>query len=215
MKQIVCINGSPRREGNSATLLMNAMKGAQEAGAETVRYDLLRLKSFGCISCFACKELGGRSFGRCAVQDALSPVLNEILSADGFILSMPVFFGDVPGMVRSFLERLWFPGYPYAADGHSAYDKRVPSLFIYTMNVPDIHAYDALYAQLEGATNGIVGPSQHYAVPDTLQFSDYSRYASEIFDGEAKLRRHNQEFPKECLHARDLGFRLAKSGWAD
>lgn len=214
MGHIVCINGSPRREGNSATLLVNAEKGAQQAGADTVRYDLVAHKFRGCISCFACKELGGRSFGRCAVKDALSPILDDVLSADGLILSVPVYFGDVPGMVRSLLERLWFPGLQYAKDGSITYTKRVPSLFIYTMNAANENIYTGLYEQLENITGHILGPSHRYVVTDTLQFSDYTRYASEMFDGEAKLRRHNEVFPEQCVEAHRLGAQLA-AGWPE
>lgn len=210
--KIIAVNGSPRREGNSAILLTNAIKGAQENGAEVVQYDLIKLRYFGCVSCFACKELGGRSYGRCGVRDALTPLLDDILKADGLILSMPVYFGEAPGMVRSFLERLWFPGLTYSKDGSIAYDRRVPSLLIYTMNAADIHYYDSLYEKQKSTFEFVLGPSHYYAVPDTLQYSDYSRYASEMFDGQAKVRRHNEEFPKECLHARELGAQMAGGG---
>lgn len=213
MRRIVCINGSPRREGNSATLLSNAQKGAEAAGAEVVRYDLTG-KHFGCISCFACKELGGRSFGRCAVQDAMTPILEDVLSADGLILAAPIYFGDVPGAARSFLERLWYPGLTYSKDGSVAYDRQVPSLLLYSMNATDPHMYDTLFDNIKNAFGRILGPSGYYAVPDTLQYPDYALYASEIFDGQAKIRRHNEEFPKECLHARELGSKLA-GGWED
>ena len=214
MKKIVCVNGSPRREANSATLLVNAMKGAEQAGAEVMRYDLVRQKYFGCISCFACKELGGRSFGRCGVKDALSPILEEILASDGLIVSIPVYFGDAPGMTREFFERLWFPGLTYSKDYHSAYKRKVPSLLIYIMNASDIHYYDNLYKRIGDTFNIVLGPSRYYAVPDTVQFSDYSRYASEMFDGNAKMKRRNEEFPKECLRARVLGEELV-AGWQD
>lgn len=212
MPRIICINGSPRRAGNCAKLLVNAMKGAEEAGAGTVRYDLVGMRYFGCISCYACKELGGRSFGRCAVKDSLTGLLDEILEADGLIISMPVYFGDVPGMVRSLLERLWFPGYTYSKDGSGAYKKRVPSLLLYTMNVPDTAYYNSLYNQHADTFGRIVGPSRHFAVPDTLQFPDYSAYASEVFDAAAKQKRHNEEFPRECRKAHALGKELAE-GW--
>lgn len=207
--KLVAVNGSPRKEGNSAVLLVNAIKGAKEAGAEVARHDLISKKFFGCISCFACKELGGRSFGHCAVKDPLQPLLEEILDSDGLILSVPVYFGDVTGMARCFLERLWFPGLTYSKDWHSAYQKKVPSLVIYSMNAGDIHYYDSLYGRIADAFQRILGPSTWYAVPDTLQYSDYSRYASEIFDGAAKAERHAEEFPKECLHAHELGRQMA------
>ena len=54
------INGSPRKNGNTAKLLKRAMEGAAEAGAET---ELINLYE-GCMSCFACKLKGGKTSTR-------------------------------------------------------------------------------------------------------------------------------------------------------
>lgn len=74
------INGSPRREWNTAQLLKSALRGAAAASMKTNLYHLYDLDFKGCISCFACKLIGGSSYGRCAVQDGLTPVLEEIRS---------------------------------------------------------------------------------------------------------------------------------------
>jgi multimeric flavodoxin WrbA len=59
--KIMAINGSPRKEWNTATLLQKALEGAASQGATTELIDLYDLNYKGCISCFACKEKGGRS----------------------------------------------------------------------------------------------------------------------------------------------------------
>ena len=110
MAKIIGINGSPRKNKNSAALLDHALEGAKEMGAEVERIDLIDLRFSGCRSCFACKQLGGSGYGRCVVQDDLKAVFQKILQADGLIVSAPSYFGDVPGMVRTLFERLWFPG---------------------------------------------------------------------------------------------------------
>ena len=107
--KVIAINGSPRKNWNTATLLEHALKGAASAGAETKMVHLYDLNYKGCTSCFACKLKGGESFGRCAVKDDLAPVLNEINEAGALILGSPIYFGDVTGEMRSFLERLFFP----------------------------------------------------------------------------------------------------------
>ena len=104
--RVIGINGSPRKSKNSATLLEKALCGAEENGAETKLYHLIDHTFSRCRSCFACKRLGGASFGKCAVRDDLAPILDDILNADGLIVSMPIYFGDVPGMVRNLMERL-------------------------------------------------------------------------------------------------------------
>ena len=52
---ILAINGSPRKSGNTATLLNKALEGAASQGAKTELFHLYDLNFKGCISCFACK----------------------------------------------------------------------------------------------------------------------------------------------------------------
>ena len=56
-KKIVVVNAGPRMGWNTETLISEAAKGAESAGAEIVRFDLFRLEKYtGCISCFGCKK---------------------------------------------------------------------------------------------------------------------------------------------------------------
>ncbi|WP_026496570.1 NAD(P)H-dependent oxidoreductase [Butyrivibrio sp. WCD3002] len=56
-KKIVVVNAGPRAGFNTDTLLKEAAKGCEDAGAEVVRYDLFKLERYtGCISCFGCKK---------------------------------------------------------------------------------------------------------------------------------------------------------------
>lgn len=65
------INGSPRKNFNTAEALESAMKGAQAAGAETELINLYELQYKGCMSCFACKLKNSKTEGVCAIKDAL------------------------------------------------------------------------------------------------------------------------------------------------
>ena len=54
--KIIAINGSPRRNRNTAALLDKALEGAAAAGAETELIHLYPLDFKGCASCFCCKR---------------------------------------------------------------------------------------------------------------------------------------------------------------
>jgi len=110
---IIAVNGSPRKDWNTATLLRKALEGAASRGARTELVHLYDLAYQGCRSCFACKTRGGKSYGACAVKDGLSPVLAATGEADALILGSPVYFGTVTGEMKSFLERLLFPVLTY------------------------------------------------------------------------------------------------------
>ena len=61
--KLLAFNGSPRKKWNTAQLLDHALKGAESEGAKTRLYHLYDLDFNGCISCFACKRAGGKSYG--------------------------------------------------------------------------------------------------------------------------------------------------------
>ena len=203
--KVLGINGSPRKSGNSASMLEAALSGASEKGAETELIHLSDLNFSGCKSCFACKRLGGASFAKCALSDDLKAVLEKILAADAVIFAMPIYFGDVPGMVRNVFERLWFPGLLYKADGSTAYEKNKKIGLIYTMNVPDESMYKYLIANHKAIFEMFFGEAHTLCATDTMQFDDYSKYASEMFDAEAKKQSHETKFPKDILASCEFG----------
>jgi multimeric flavodoxin WrbA len=99
----VGIAGSPRRGGNSTTLLRAALAGAAEAGAETALVRLDDLTFRGCRACAACPPDG------CRQRDALGPVHAALTLADVWIFASPVYFDGVCGQLKTFYDRLyWF-----------------------------------------------------------------------------------------------------------
>lgn len=208
--KVIGLNGSPRKNWNSAQMLEHALKGAAAAGAETELIHLIDLNATGCRSCFACKRIGGKSFGRCAVRDDLTDILNRILEADAVIISAPVYFGDVPGMVRNLFERLWFPGLMYRRDGACAYDKKVKVGLIYTMNCPDEHFYDSLIAGHKGTFERFFGETKVVCATETLQFDNYDLYVGDMFDVPRRQEKHEKVFPEDCRRAFLMGEELVK-----
>ena len=104
-----------------------------------IEVKMVRLYSLdykGCMSCMACK-IKGKASNVCKFKDALTPVLEEIAEADGLVLGSPIYFGDVTGQMRTFLERLAFPWLSYNDYSLTA-PKRMPVVLMETMNgLPD------------------------------------------------------------------------------
>ncbi|MFP5214088.1 MAG: flavodoxin family protein [Acidobacteriota bacterium] len=207
------INGSPRKGWNTASMLDHALAGAAERGAETELVHLYGLDYKGCISCFACKEIGGRSYGRCAVKDDLTPLLKKISEADVLILGTPVYFGAETGEMRSFLERLLFPYLTYTPGYACIFPGKLQVGLVYTMNVPEkdlsVRNYDKTFAATQGTLTRVFGNCDILLSTDTYQFSDYSKYLSTCWDAEAKKKRREEVFPQDCKRAFDLGAKLA------
>lgn len=214
--QIYAINGSPRKTWNTATILQNVLDGFAESreDALTEMIDLYSLNYKGCVSCFECKRLGGPSYGRCAVRDGLGALLPRILQADALVIGSPIYFGDMSGMLRAFLERLLFPCLVYDKAHSSLAPRKIPTAFVYTMNLPraamEERGYPQRLAAMESYVGRLFGSAPRLLhVCDTLQFKDYSRYKMEIFSAEEKARQRELEFPVDCRRARELGAALA------
>lgn len=212
--QVIAINGSPRKNWNTAMLLEKALAGAVSQGAEGELINLYDLNFKGCISCFACKLKGGSSYGKCAYQDDLSPVLAKIAQADVLLLGSPIYFGNVTGEMRSFMERVLFPYLVYDEHYSSLAEKKKKIGFIYTMNVTaeqaEAREYPKTLAAAEGYFARMFGEAEALPVHDTYQFA-YDRYVSSAWNAEQKAQRREDVFPQDCQKAFALGVRLSSA----
>jgi len=212
--KVMALNGSPRKKRwNTVTLLEKVLEGAASAGAETELIQLYGLKYSGCISCFSCKKKGRGQDGVCAVQDDLTSVLDHVKEVDALIIGTPVYYGCETASTRALLERLCFPYLTYSPKKISSFPKSIKTGLIYTMNVNDKLVEEMGYNQFFGKTKLMLemhfnGPCEILLSTDTLQYSDYDKYESEMFNKEAKARRHAEVFPRDCERAFEMGIRM-------
>ncbi|MBR3345110.1 MAG: flavodoxin family protein [Solobacterium sp.] len=208
-KKIVVVDAGPRKGWNTDTLLNEAAKGAEAAGAEVVRFDLFRLERYtGCISCFGCKK--ERFKGHCICRDGLTPVLDAIREADGLIIGSPNYLSELTASFRALYERLIFQNLTYNRETPCCNDRYIPVLLIMTSNANDT-AYLNLLNNYKTTLSRFVGPTEVFVSGNTLQLKDYSKTDWEwsLFDPESKQKRHETVFPEECRKAYALGEELA------
>ena len=150
-----------------------------------------------------------------AVQDDLAPVFSRIEQANAIILGSPIYFGDVSGEMKSFMERLLFQYLTYTEPLESLFPNKIKTGFIYTMNVPEEIMQEWGYAQTfnryEMWLRRILGESEYMSCFDTYQFDDYSKVLSTRFDPVKKAQRRKEIFPEDCEKAFDMGVRFTKS----
>lgn len=105
MALVVGILGSPRRGGNSDTLLDQCLKGARDEGA-TIRKLVLRdLKIAPCQGCNQCQ-----TNGECMVADSMREVHRALLEADAVVVASPIYFSGLTGQTKCMIDRcqsLW------------------------------------------------------------------------------------------------------------
>ena len=208
------VNGSPRSNCNTAQLLDKALDGIMELfpDAQAERINLYDFPFHGCKSCFACKIIDGKHYGRCVQNDDLKPILDEITKADGVILGSPIYFSDVTGNMRCFLERFMFPFIAYSKT-KTVEHKKMPIAFVYTMNVSEELSYQigyhGLHNHFEMNMEMIFTKPEHLYVYETYQFRDYSKYVSDAFDEKERRKIRQNRFPKDLESAFELGKNVA------
>ena len=209
MKKIIIVDGGPRRNFNTATMLQKVAEGAMSVG-EDIEVKTIRLYDLdykGCMSCMACK-VKGKASNVCHFKDALTPVLEEIAGADGLVLGSPIYFGDVTGLMRTFLERLAFPWLSYNDYSLTA-PKRMPVVLVETMNgLPERNNSNG-YGSMEHCIAAAFGEPEHLVAYNTYQVKDYSRFELGGFSEEAKRQYRDEHWEEDLEKAYATGIRMA------
>ena len=209
-KKIIAVNAGPRKGWNTDTLITEAAKGAEAAGAKVEKFDLYRLEKYtGCISCFGCKK--EKNKGQCVCRDGLTPVLDAIRGADGLIIGSPNYLSELTAVFRALYERLIFQNLTYNMEKPCCNEHPIPVLLIMTSNAPD-DMYQDLLQNYQQSLSRFVGPTEIFVSGETLQMKDYSKtdWPWTMFDAEAKQIRHETVFPQECKRAYEMGASLAR-----
>ncbi|HSO18893.1 MAG TPA: flavodoxin family protein [Desulfosarcina sp.] len=129
MIEIAAVYGSPRRRGNTSTLLGRATAGARDAGARITEVVLRDQKMSPCLEIYGCKDTG-----RCVIEDDFRPIEALLMRVDGLMLASPIFFYAVSAHTKILMDRcnsLWVKKYwidKHPLGGRKRYPKK--GLFI-------------------------------------------------------------------------------------
>ena len=210
MKKIIIIDGGPRKNFNTASMLQKFAEGAKsvcdEIEVKTVR--LYGLDYKGCMSCMACK-IKGKASNVCKFKDALTPVLEEIAQADGLVLGSPIYFGDVTGQMRALLERLAFPWLSYNDYSMTA-PKRMPVVLMETMNGTPERNNSQGYGSMEYCITTALGEPERLIAYNTYQVKNYDRFELASFSEKAKRQWRDEHWEQDLQKAYDAGKQMAE-----
>ncbi len=103
---ILGLHLSPRKKGNSADMLAEFSRGANEAGAETGCFSVAEHNIKPCMDCGACEKTGN-----CVItDDDMKPLYPILATVPKVVVSTPVFFYEVPAQGKALIDRtqpLW------------------------------------------------------------------------------------------------------------
>jgi hypothetical protein len=98
--KILGIVGSPRKGGNTDTIVSRVLEGAESKAAEVEKVYLQGLNIHPCQGAFSCEARKG-----CVLPDDMQPLYKKLQEADGLVIGTPVYVGNASGMLVNFLDR--------------------------------------------------------------------------------------------------------------
>ena len=100
--KIIGINGSPKGDkSQTRKLVMAALEGARQSGADVMFVDLCSLEIKYCTACGTCYAKG-----ECIHDDDFPALLDKMLNADGIVFGSPNYINSVTAQLKTMLDRM-------------------------------------------------------------------------------------------------------------
>ena len=98
--KILAVSCSPRRQGNTETLLSEVLKGAQQEGAEVELYSVSGKIIAPCDACMSCRKTG-----KCHLDDDMQGLYVKLREADGIIFGTPIYLYSMAAQAKAIIDR--------------------------------------------------------------------------------------------------------------
>ena len=135
--KVIAFNGSPRRDGNTATLLAAVLRELESQGIETELVHRIGPLA-GCKACFKCKEMKN---GRCIQdKDMINQCIEKMAAADGIIIGSPTHFADLTPETKALIDRA---GFVAMANGYM-FKRKVGAAVVAVRRAGAIHVFDSI-----------------------------------------------------------------------
>jgi multimeric flavodoxin WrbA len=134
--KVLAINGSPRKEGNTAAMLQTVLSVCESAGFETELYQAGGKVVRGCLACEQCFH----NPGNCVNKDWVQEVYEKMKGADAILLGAPTYFADLTPEIKAIIDRC---GYLAMSEGGTLY-RKVGAAVSAVRRAGGIHALDSM-----------------------------------------------------------------------
>jgi len=136
--KVVAFNGSPRKEGNTATLIKHVLDELEKEKIETETVQIGGKSIHGCTACGKCVENKDK---KCVIdKDIVNDCIEKILEADGIILASPTYFADLTPELKALIDRT---GFVAGANGGLLRHK-VGAAVVAVRRAGSIHVFDSI-----------------------------------------------------------------------
>jgi len=124
-KKVVIVMGSPRKNGNSATLAQSVAEGARAAGADVESFYLHEMDIKPCTACDVCREDTATD---CNIDDDMQSLYPKLRQADALVIASPIYWFTVAAQTKLFMDRCYALGGP---QGNALKGKRIGIILTY------------------------------------------------------------------------------------
>jgi multimeric flavodoxin WrbA len=136
--KVVAFNGSPRKDGNTASLIRHVLAELEKEGIETEIVQVGGKSIHGCTACMKCFENKDR---KCVIdKDIVNDCIEKMVEADGIILASPTYFADLTPELKALIDR---SGLVAGANG-GLFKRKVGAAIVAVRRAGSIHAFDSI-----------------------------------------------------------------------
>jgi multimeric flavodoxin WrbA len=153
MNKIAIINGSPRKNGATATLLekmSDYLSKKRDVEIQFINISDYNLKS--CIGCTSCYRVG-----KCCLNDNVEEINHIISECDGIIIGTPTYVSSMPGLLKTFIDR-----------GHFILEQALLNKYTFVLNTFEIAGGGSVLSSLKTLfqySGGILAGSHICKIP--------------------------------------------------
>jgi len=136
--KVLAINGSARKDGNTAILINTLFEELAKHGIQTEMVQLSGLRLRGCTACYGCFKNKDR---RCTVKDDIvNELIEKMLAADGIVLASPTYFADVTAELKAVIDRAGL----VARANDDMFRRKVGAAVVAVRRAGAIHVFDTI-----------------------------------------------------------------------
>ncbi|MHA1212716.1 MAG: flavodoxin family protein [Candidatus Heimdallarchaeota archaeon] len=143
MTKILIFNGSPRKRGNTSTLIEECVKAIKKAGSEVEVFSLHNMNIGPCKFCDWCKKTNNLS---CIQDDDMKTLYPKLIETDVLIFATPIFWFTVTAQMKLFIDRLYALD---GKDGHALTNKKIAAIMVYGDSNAETSGVNNAIAMLE------------------------------------------------------------------
>jgi multimeric flavodoxin WrbA len=165
--RVLAINGSPRKNGNTAQMLRTVLDVCAKGGCETEFYQAGGRAVRGCGACYGC---GGKHIGRCSIDDWINELYPKIKASDAIIIGSPTYFSDLTAETKALIDRIGM----VAKNDNAALWRKVGAAVSAVRRAGGIHTLDSIqhFFLIQGM---IVAGSSYWGMSLARDLGEYEK----------------------------------------